>query len=56
MSGEPDKKCSRCGRTKPAAEFNWKQYGVRHSFCRPCLSQYQRERKAKKKGEGEGKP
>ena len=42
------KKCSRCGRELPIAEFNWenKAKGKRQSMCRSCFSRYNKARYA----------
>ena len=37
--------CSRCGMTRPAAEFSWNREGKakRDTYCRPCRSAYGKE-------------
>jgi hypothetical protein len=40
-----NRKCYRCGQTKPVDDFAWrrKAKGQRDTFCRPCRSAYGRE-------------
>ena len=41
---DTDRTCSRCGQTKPIAEFPLRSDGRRrHSWCRPCKVAYDRE-------------
>jgi hypothetical protein len=39
------KRCGRCGRIKPLADFAWRRKAKdqRHNYCRPCHSAYHRE-------------
>jgi hypothetical protein len=39
------RRCGRCGKSKPLAEFAWRRIkrGQRDNMCRPCRSEYGRE-------------
>lgn len=44
------KRCPRCGEVKPYDDFakaSYKSRGYRHSYCRPCSSEYARERRVR---------
>jgi hypothetical protein len=43
--GHDERKCYRCGVTKPCDEFSWrrKSKGQRDSLCKPCRSAYGKE-------------
>ncbi len=45
------KRCSRCGESKPEADFAWrrKNKNQRDSYCRPCRAAYKKEHYAKNK-------
>lgn len=39
------KRCSRCKQTKPVTEFHPSKRNHYHSYCKPCLTDYCRERR-----------
>jgi hypothetical protein len=45
LTKESDRNCCRCGKPKPATEFNFKRraIGQRHPFCRECQHAWNRE-------------
>ncbi len=55
-SAVTERQCSRCGQTKPATEFSVtvKATGELHTYCKPCLAEWQREWRAKNPGKQKG--
>jgi hypothetical protein len=45
LNEESERNCCRCGKPKPATEFNFKRraIGQRHPFCRECQHAWNRE-------------
>jgi hypothetical protein len=42
------KRCTRCGEWWPAdGEFYWKDKGVLHSWCKACITEWKRDRRAR---------
>jgi hypothetical protein len=45
---EQTRSCLRCGQIKPIADFNRSSVGRWHTYCRDCMRDYERARRARK--------